>query len=399
MNGVMETITFSIGNHGPVGMSNLRLLLQKFEQQYEVRVRLDEIPLSVLRWPKLVEAALYHSGPDVSEAGSSWIGDLVRMDALRPFTDQEIKDVETGRHFVNGAWQSARMEEQGISTYYSIPFTADVRVIFYRKDLLEKAGLDETKAFTDLGQLETTLQRLQASGISFPLTLPTLRTSVSLHSIASWIWDAGGDFLDQDGTGLAFDKPDALTGCKAYYSLARYLNPEAQNIKEDESDLMFCMGKAAVLISGFWVLARDLAPDVRKNLGVVPMPGVPFLGGGDLVIWNHSRNVSAALKLIRFLHTKEAVMLLHPWFGLPVCEDDWSNPPFNSQILQVFRQAIQKGRGFPTSRLWGLVEKRLTDTVGDIWIDVLNGPSGPLDQIIETHLHDLADRLQLSMGS
>jgi multiple sugar transport system substrate-binding protein len=395
----METITFSIGNHGPVGMSNLRLLLQKFEQQFGVHVRLEEIPISALRWPKLVETALYHSGPDVSEAGSSWVGDLVRMDALRPFADPEIKEVENGRHFLNAAWQSARMEEHGISTYYSIPFTADVRVIFYRRDLLAKAGLDETSAFTDFCQFDKTLERLEESGISFPLTLPTLRTSVSLHCIASWIWGEGGDFLDQDGTGLAFDKPNALKGCNAYYRLARYLNPDAQNIKEDESDLVFCTGKAAVLISGFWVLARELAPEVRKNLGVVPMAGVPFVGGGDLVIWNHSQHVSATLKLIRFLHTREAVMLLHPWFGLPVCEDDWSNPPFNTQIFQVFKSAIQKGRGFPTSRLWGLVEKRLTDTVGDIWVDVLNKPSGLMDTIIETHLHDLADRLQLSMRS
>ena len=117
------------------------------------------------------------------------------------------------------------------------------------------------------------------------------------------------------------------------------------------------------------------------------------------MIWNHSRHESSALKLIQFLHTKEASELLYPWFGLPVCEEDWSNPPFDISIYQVFRAAIQKGRSFPTLRLWCLVEKRLTGAVADIWVEVLKEPSAPLDTIIETQLNDLAGRLQLSMGS
>ncbi len=40
----MEEIAFSIGNHEAAGMSNLQVLLQKFEQQFGIHVRLDIIP-------------------------------------------------------------------------------------------------------------------------------------------------------------------------------------------------------------------------------------------------------------------------------------------------------------------------------------------------------------------
>ena len=64
-------------------MENLYVLLKLFEEKYGIHVRVDAIPYSSLRWSSLVEAALYHSGPDVSEVGNTWVGDLVRMEAPR----------------------------------------------------------------------------------------------------------------------------------------------------------------------------------------------------------------------------------------------------------------------------------------------------------------------------
>jgi multiple sugar transport system substrate-binding protein len=396
---VMEEITFSIGNHGAVSMSNLQLLLQKFEQQYGIHVRLDIISDSSLRWSSLVEAALYHTGPDISEVGNTWVGDLVRMEALRPFQPEEVDEITMGVHYFDAVRQSRVRTDHGVSTSYSIPLSADVRVVFYRRDSLEKAGIDEATAFESFAHLEKTLAILKEKGISVPLALPNRRSSLTLQCIASWIWGAGGDFLSPDGTSLAFDLPKALEGCKAYYRLMRFLGPDMRNLEKSEAYDAFGMGKAAVLLSGFWVPTNDLAAVVRKNLGAAPMPGTPFVGGGDLVIWNHSRHESSALKLIQFFHTKEAGKLLYPWFGLPISEEDWINPPFDTEIYQVFRAAIQKGRGFPTARLWGLVEKRLTDAYSDIWADVLTTPESQLDTIVEGRLNNLARRLQLSLGS
>ena len=393
----MEEIVLSIGNHGATGVENLKLLLQKFEQQFGVHVRLDTIPYSSLRWSRLVEAALYHTGPDVSEVGNTWVGDLVRMEALRPFQSEEVDRITGGARYFKAVWQSSIRINQGIRMIYSIPWSSDARAIFYRRDLLENAGIEETTAFKDFAQLEKTLSTLAEKGNPMPLALPTRSSNMTLHCLASWIWGVGGDFLSLDGTDLAFDQPKALEGCKAYYRLMRYLSPEGRNLEEYESDDAFDNGKAAVLLSGFWIPTNDLTADVRKNLGAAPMPGIPFVGGADMVIWKHSRHESSALKLVQFFHTEEAAKLLHPWFGLPISEDGWFNPPFDSDIYQVFRTSIQKGRGFPTAWLWGLVEKRLTDTLADIWGEALKEPDLPSDAIVEAHLSELAHRLRLTL--
>ncbi len=128
------------------------------------------------------------------------------------------------------------------------------------------------------------------------------------------------------------------------------------------------------------------------------MPGVPFVGGDDLVVWGYSEHERAALQLIQFLHTDETCKTLYPANGLPVCEDDWSEPPLNSEAYQVFKSSIQKGHGFPNARLWGLVEKRLTDTFSHIWMEALQNPETPPDAIVETHIEGLAKRLRLVLG-
>jgi multiple sugar transport system substrate-binding protein len=393
----MEEITFSIFNHNDAALKNMEVLLQKFEQRFGIRVHIDKVPSSAARWSKLVETALYHNGPDISEVGNTWVGDLVRMEAVRPFKPDEVTEIVGERHFFDAVWNSNLVMDHGSPIVYSIPLLADVRVLFYRRDLLAKAGIEETNAFNDFGQLEKTLNSLKVRGIPMPWVFSTRRTSMTLHLAASWVWNNGGDFLSPDGTKLAFDQAQAMNGFKSYFRMARHLSPEARNLEESEADAMFDTGKAAVFPSGYWNISNELAAEVRQNLGVAPMPGVPFVGGSNLVIWNHSRHPLAAMKLIKFLHTQEAAMLLYPWFGLPISEDRWSISPFNFGLYPILKEAIMKGRGFPSVRLWGLVEKRLTDTMTEIWAEVLKETESHSDEIVEAQLKGLAQRLQLTL--
>jgi multiple sugar transport system substrate-binding protein len=393
----MEEIIFSIFNHNDAALKNMEVLLQKFEQRFGIRVHIDKVPSSTARWSKLVETALYHNGPDISEVGNTWVGDLVRMEAVRAFKPDEVNEIVGERRFFDAVWKSNLIMDHGAPIVYSIPLLADVRVLFYRRDFLAKAGIDETNAFKDFEHLEKTLAGLKTRGIPMPLVLPTRRTSMTLHFVASWVWNNGGDFLSPDGTKLAFDQPQAMDGFKAYFRLAHHLSPEARNLEENDADAAFDTGKAAVFPSGYWNISNELAADVRQNLGVAPMPGVPFVGGSNLVIWNHSRHAPAAIKLIKFLQTNEAAILLYPWFGLPISEDSWSISPFNLGLYPILKDAIMKGRGFPPVRLWGLVEKRLTDTLTEIWAEVLKEPESHSDEIVETQLKGLSQRLQLTL--
>jgi len=92
----------------PVG--DLQPLLDRFEAETRVRVH-----VSVLRWSEgwaeMVKTALYGHGPDVSEIGSSWIGNLIAMNALRPFDLAELYQLGGEKAFLPASWQSGRVPD------------------------------------------------------------------------------------------------------------------------------------------------------------------------------------------------------------------------------------------------------------------------------------------------
>jgi len=366
-------------------------LLKQFEQEENIRVRLEMIPWS-MGWQRLVEVGLYHAGPDVSEIGSTWILDFVRMNALRAFTPEEVKAIAPEKQYFSAAVAGGKGSD---GTTWALPLGGDARAIFYRRDLLGNAGVDENKAFNTPSQFQNTLELLQKIGGTAPLMMQTGRSRNSIHSVASWVWGLGGDFLTPDGLKLQLDNPRTMEGFKAYFSLGRYLGTQ-RIMEEYDSDSAFLQGRAATTISGYWILHESCAPEVEKNLWLAAMPGVPFVGGEHLVIWRSSRRQEAALRLIRFLNRSESSQLLHPHFGLPVSATDWPRPPFDRPEYDVFLKAMETGRCFSTSPLWGLVEKRLSEILPDIWSEVLAQPD-QVDTIVEKHLSTLSKRLETAL--
>lgn len=395
----MEEITFSVFDRGQDVPNHIQDLLHQFEQEQGIRIRLETIPW-VQGWARMVEVALYHSGPDVSEIGNTWAGDLTRMGALRPYKQDEIISITGDEKIFVSVWESVGKTEDDATAVYSIPWSADVRAVFYRRDLLANAGIEEETAFKDTAQFDQTLATLKAKHVTVPLALPTQRSNLTIHNLASWLWGAGGSFLSPDNLRITFDEPEALEGVNAYFRLGRYQGTSAHAMGDYESFQLFYSGQAAVVIGGHWILQSTSATeDVRKNIGVKPMPAVPFVGGNHLVIWNHTRHEEAALKFIRFLQGESAGRLIFPQFGLPVRQSAWVDPPFDTEPYQILMRSIQKGRGFPSGQLWGLVEKRLSDIFANIWSVILKEPELPPDAIIEAQLKGLANRLRLTLGT
>jgi multiple sugar transport system substrate-binding protein len=386
----MEEISFSIFNHGQDAIRNLKTLLKQFEQEEKIRVRIEMIPW-IAGWSRLAEIALYHVGPDISEAGSTWVMDFVRLNALRPYTPEDVASITQGRDYFQSCSVGGVAVEQGQPVTWAIPFGGDPRVIFYRRDLLKRAGINEADAFRTISAFEGTLAKLKASGVEIPLTLSTLRSNNSLHSLASWIWGLNGDFLSKDGADLEFDKTAALDGFKTYFGLTPYLGKT--RVDEYDSDNLFFNGQAAVTISGYWMLIHQFNPTVIENLGMAAVPGTPFVGSENLVIWKHASNPEAALKLARFLSSPRAGEFLYPTFGLPPSPIGWERAPFDKPDYQVLSYTMLNGRTFPAHPLWGLIEKRLCDIMPEIWTQVFANPK-KLDTIIEKNIGTVAQLLR-----
>jgi ABC-type glycerol-3-phosphate transport system substrate-binding protein len=117
-------------------------------------------------WQELVKIALYKAGADMAGIGTTWIGSFVDMNALRPFSRIEVSRLGGEAAYFASAWQPAQLLAN--PQIWSIPYVLDTRVIFYWRDLLERAGVDEVEAFNTIENVNQTCRRLQASGVATP---------------------------------------------------------------------------------------------------------------------------------------------------------------------------------------------------------------------------------------
>jgi multiple sugar transport system substrate-binding protein len=398
----MQQITLSVFNRNALIEEQhvrLRSLLDTFEREQHIHVEVEFIDWQV-GWSRLVEMAIYGRGPDLSEVGSTWVMDLVRMNALSSLSPLEMGRIGGEKDFVPANWNASITHSiSGPPIVWGVPWTADVRMIFYRRDLLEQAKIDPTNAFEHADLLDKTLAELRAHGQEVPVSLSTLRSHMNIHQMASWIWDSGGDFMSSDGKRVAFDDPQALRGMRYYFGLRQYIPAIHHKIFDHEVDQLFLSGQAGAIFSGIWVIAKArVSSNIFSKIGSAPMPGASFVGGSHLVVWKHSLKKEATLALLDFLVKRSTQHGIFPIFGLPAYLPDWGKTHFLEEpYFSAFYQGLQKGRSFPTSELWGLVEKRLADIVPSIWEKVLDSDKPDIDKILAETILPLAKNLNVSL--
>jgi multiple sugar transport system substrate-binding protein len=392
----MSEIELSVMSTDSPGADALRAALTKFETRTRIHVRLRVLPWDTA-WTELVKVSLYRDGPDVSEIGSTWLRDFEGMNNVRPFTPPEIRVLADPADLSPAAWESASLAQP--AQLWAMPWLADTRILYYRRDLLEQAGIDEQSAFHTTEALEQTLARLQDAGVAIPWVVPTRRTWMALHHVASWVWDHGGHFLSPDGKQCLLDRPEARAGLKAYFALGQYLADAGRNLDSVQSQTLFGTGQAAVVLSGPWLM-QQMEPALVAKTGLALPPGVPFVGGSHLVIWRHSRRAREAVKLVRFLTELEFQRDYAQRAGLlPVRLQALADSVFPSAAFaEHLTRGLTEGRSFRPVPLWGLVEEKLVTVMVAIWEEVLKSDQPDLDAILDQHVVPLVQRLNWTLG-
>jgi multiple sugar transport system substrate-binding protein len=373
-------------------------LLERFTADSGIRVRLRLLSWDTA-WSDLIKVALYGDGPDVSEIGSTWIGDLVAMEAVRAFDSDYIHSLGGVSYFLPATWRNTRLV--GDNTIWAIPWMVGARMMFYRRSLFERAQVEADKAFADAASFERALRQLHKARVGVPWTVPTGFTHTTFLNIATWVWGEGGDFVTPDGKRTLFAQPEAQRGVRSYFSLGKYLALRVRHLNGLEPDAQFLNdAETALTISGPW-LFQAASAHLLEDLGAALPPGPSFVGGSYLVAWQHSDKAEAARELIRFLTRIPAQTEYTQVVGLvPVALAAHREEPFASgRFWQTAIRGLEIGRAFPVTRSWGLMEDRLANALAGLWRDVLNDPSGvDLDAAIVRRLEPLGKRLDLVLG-
>lgn len=396
----MAELELSIMASTPDPPEALRAALADFEARRRIRVQVRVLPWETA-WAELVKVMLYGTGPDVSEIGTTWIDSFSSMSALRPYARPEVASLGGPLVFLPTSWSSGSIPGQ--EQIWAIPWLSDTRVVYYRRDLFEQAGIDEQGAFETPERLMQTLERLQASGIAMPWAMPTAQELPALHTLAAWVWGAGGRFMSADGQCTRFSEPEAQAGMRAYFALHPYMAPAARNLNDSQSITLFRQGHAAATISGQWLLNsirnQEAETEVSANLGVALAPGVPFVGGSNLVVWKHSRLPQRAVELVHFLVSQRVQFHYIPRAGLLPARLDALDTSFftDDPFCRVIGESLKKGNGFRAPYMWGLIEDGLIATLSGLWRDLFADPELDLAQAINERVGRLAQSLDRTL--
>ena len=403
----MTELHFSVIGDDNESIAEIAQLAKEFQDASHTTVNITRLSWD-RAWQTLFMTALEGKGEDVSQVGSTWAPTLAAVDSLRPFREAEVRSLGGPLVFVPAAWQTVRLEERG--EVWSIPWSVYTFVIFYRRDLLEKAGVDEAAAFSTPEAMIETFNALKQAGIH-PWVVPTKSHYLDLvHIASSWARVYGGDFIQSSGKQVLFNTPHARRGLTEFFELYRFLPDSLRGLDYDACLAeFFGEGNAAVMIAGAEsygdALADNSLPkDMQNQIGVSTVPGVSWIGGDHLVIWKTVRTdpqkEQATVDLVRSLTSVEnQVRLHHETTILPSRLEAYAQLDFQPDGLNaVLEKVLQTARPHPPVRLWRRIESMLTDMLGDIAHSVLEFKTQSVTEIVETKLTECETRFSLILG-
>jgi multiple sugar transport system substrate-binding protein len=377
-------------------LSGELLPVQEFERRTHLLVRHTPIKWDNA-WGDVLRVALHQRGPDVSEIGSTWLGSLAEMQALKPFDESAVEYFGGRNAFAPSLWNACIISDD--TELLAIPWYLDLRFILYRRDILASAGINEHTAFQDASTFNETLNELRANGIKYPLLMPTANRFI--HTAASWIWGAGGDFRTTDGIHMTIYEKESRHGLVEYFGLHNFIAPDARNLVERDSIHQFYDGKGAIVLGSDsqYFRIRDgsrALPMVRDNLGVALYPGIPLIGGANLAIWRHTVYEQQALELISSLTDFTVAKFIFEKFHiLPARINHYGRLLKGSDpVFPLLLQALETGRSFQSHFRWAAVETRLDLFFRQMWQDLFANPAINLEDEVEKRLVEVSTRLE-----
>ena len=385
----------------PEDLQSLRRLLASFERENQVQLSLRRVGWE-RAWQSLLMDAVEGKGPHVSQIGSTWVATMAMLDALRVFTEKEVSALGGEARFLPAAWQSVKLVDR--PSVWAIPWSIYTFVLYYRRDLLEKAGIDAATAFVTPAAMRKTFTQLSRNGIA-PWAFPSLHPYADLvHIASSWVRASGGDFMSDNGREPFFAKPESCAGLMEFFELFPFIPLALRGLNIEECTNAFARGDVATLIGGV-EFANDLltspyaSQEMRENMAVTTLPGVPWIGGDHLVVWKNvltdAEHEKSALGLVTFLSKRETQVELFKLENiLPSRADAYAELTFPLATTKAtLEKILQTGRPHPALRLWRRIEAFLDEMLLEIGKSVLRQPTVSPSDIARQMLNDYEQNL------
>ncbi|WP_392672357.1 sugar ABC transporter substrate-binding protein [Streptomyces sp. LN785] len=323
---------------------------------------------------KLVSAAAAGTMPDVAQMGGSYMGEFSELGVL------DAVDTKTfhKKDFFASGWDQGEVD----GTAYGVPWYVDTRVLYYRTDLAEKAGIDKAPTnWKEMQDLATAYQKKAGTKWGLSIQPSGLDT---VQNFYSFLYSAGGEIVNDKGEAV-IDSPAAVRALKEYGSyfdkgLSNKSVAPGYDVVKD-----FGNGRVPMFFGGPWhvTLLNEGQPQIKGKWAVANVPAdkssVSMAGGSSLVISKDSEHKAAATEFIKYLTDAKGQA---DWYkrtkDLPANTAAWTSGSLADDAgLQVFKKQMDTAKSSPSLAKW----TEITDKVDQAIAKVTQGKASAEDAL------------------
>lgn len=331
-------------------------LLRDFERLHPgVRVDVQQLPITAAH-EKLLTAFAGDALPDIGQIGNTWMPELATLGALQPLQSRVDASAAIDQpDYFAGIWDSNVIDGK----LYGVPWYVDTRLLFYRKDLLAKAGFpDPPQDWVEWARQMAALKQLGGPK-NYSILLP-LDEYEPLLNLAVQEPDL---LLRDDGTRGNFQSAGFRRAFAFYLDMYRegwapvMSATQISNVWDE-----FAKGFFAFHITGPWNVgeySRRLPANLENDWGTASLPGpngpgAAVGGGSSLVMFKGTKHADAVWQLIEFLSEPAQQLRFHELSGdLPPRRSSWNDPTLaNDQYAAAFRDQLERVKSAPKVPEW-----------------------------------------------
>lgn len=326
---------------------HVQKLMPEFYRRYpDIEVKIQGIPWTAAH-EKLLTAYAGNSLPDICQLGNTWIPEFNLLHALENLDDWLARSTAIQReNYFPGIWETNVID----SSVFGIPWYVDTRLLFYRKDILARAGYDHPpRSWEEWYEVSKKIKQLPGGKENYALLLPTNEWTpfiITGLQTGSSLLKEGNRYGDFSGEKFSA----AFAFLMKFYrdKLAPVGITQVTNIYQGLAEGFFAM-----YITGPWNIGefqRRLPAALQEQWMTAPMPGpdantpgVSLAGGSSLVMFKKSQKKNAAWKLIEYLSEAPQQLAFYKITGdLPAVRAAWSDTAFTNNVyIRAFYQQLE----------------------------------------------------------
>jgi N,N'-diacetylchitobiose transport system substrate-binding protein len=263
--------------------------------------------------------------PDVVELGNTEFSKYVFSGGFAELNKGDFENSSTWLSGLSGACESE-------GKVYCVPYYAGARVMIYRTDLFQKAGIAEApKTYADLLAAADKLQAGNAADKKFSaIYMP----GQYWYAAMSWVKSTGGEIAKKDGDKWVgqLSSPQSIEGLQKWVDLTKKYSKADVTKNENEQAGIFSQGSGGIFYGNAW--EQGVAEEVRKDpndptselvptkvkgkLAAAPLPEIPsFLGGSNLGVTAKSGNKELAAQWVKYFTDSKSMEGLVKASALP----------------------------------------------------------------------------------